>query len=332
MKELKADIKNKTFKRVYLLYGKEKYLTRYYENLIKETLLAPGTDIMNLDIFDGKTIPAERLTDACGTAPFLNDYRMVLARDTKLFVSGRKADADHITNFLTDIPESTVLVFVEDEVDKRGRLYKKLGETGRALEFKTPTDKELFEWVKNKVKKQGAVIANDAVHVLLRTSAHNMEALSGEIEKLTGYAGTCGEIKVSDVESICTPALETQIFDLVGAVCEKKPERALDLFNNMILMKEQPLVILTMITRQFRLVLQSKALAEKGRSNNEIADFLSVRGFVVAECLRQGNGFKTEELIAALRDCLEADMNIKSGRMSDKLAIEALIIKYALGF
>ena len=156
-----------------------------------------------------------------------------------------------------------------------------------------------------------------------------MEALSGEIEKLTGYAGTGGEIKVTDVESICTPALETQIFDLVGAVCEKKPERALDLFNNMILMKEQPLVILTMITRQFRLVLQSKALAEKGRSNNEIANFLSIRGFVVTECLRHSNGFKKEELISALKDCLEADMNVKSGRMSDKLAIETLIVKYA---
>ncbi|MDR1560630.1 MAG: DNA polymerase III subunit delta [Clostridiales bacterium] len=329
MKELKADIKSKTFKRVYLLYGAEKYLIRYYENLLKETLLPPGADIMNLDIFDGKAVSPDRIRDAVQTAPFLNEYRLVLARDTKLFVSGRKADSEKTVDILGNIPESTVLVFVEDEADKRLRLFKRAGEAGRIVEFKTPTDKELSEWVVNMVKKRGGTIARDAVAVLLRTAAHNMEALSTEIAKLTGYVGAGREIKASDIESVCTPALETQIFDLVGAVGNKKPERALDIFSNMLLMKEQPLVVLTMIARQFRIVLQSKALAEKGRSNNDIANFLSIRGFVVTECLRQGRGFKTDDLISALKDCLEADMNIKSGRISDKLAVETLIVKYA---
>ncbi|MDR2649216.1 MAG: DNA polymerase III subunit delta [Clostridiales bacterium] len=329
MKELRADIKNKTFKRAYLLYGHEKYLVRYYENLLKETLLAPGASVMNLDIFEGGTISAKRIYDAVQTVPFLNDYRLVMARGTKLFVSGRKADSEEAADILRDIPESTVLAFVEDEVDKRLRLFKKVGETGRIVEFKTPTDKELSEWVKNMIKKRGGGIARDAVSALLRATAHNMEALSAEIEKLTGYVGEGAEIKVSDIESVCAPALETQIFDLVGAVGDKKPARALDIFSNMLLMKEQPLVVLTMITRQFRLVLQSKAMAEKGRSNNDIANFLSIRGFVVTECLRQANGFKTDDLIAALKDCLEADMNIKSGRIADKLAVETLIVKYA---
>ena len=329
MKELKADIKNRTFKRAYLLYGDEKYLIHYYENLLKETLMPAGADIMNLDIFENKSVSVERISDACHTAPFLNDYRLILVRDSKLFISGRKADSEYMAGVLGDLPESTILVFVEDEVDKRSRLYKKLGETGRLQEFKTPGDKELFEWVNNSVKKRGGRITRDAIQVLLRNTAHNMQALSSEIEKLTAYTGISGEINNDDIKSICTPVLETQIFDLVGAVGEKKPERALDIFNNMVLMKEQPLVVLTMIARQFRLVLQSKALSEKGCSNNEIANFLSIRGFVVTECLRHANGFKTEELIAALKDCLEADLNVKSGRMSDRLAVETLITKYA---
>ena len=329
MKDLKADIKNMSFKRAYLLYGEEKFLVKYYENQIKDTLLPPGSQIMNLDIFEGKSASSERIADACRTAPFMNDYRLVLVRGSKLFITGRKADSDFLSGFLEEIPDSTVLVFIEDEIDKRSRMFKKLGETGRTLEFKTPTDKELFEWVNNMVKKRGGSISRDAVQLLLRTAAHNMDALSAEIEKLTGYVGAGKEIKVSDIESVCTPALETRIFDLVDAVGEKKPERALDIFNNMLLMKEQPLIVLTMIARQFRLVLQAKELAEKGRSNNEIADFLSIRGFVVTECLRQGLGFKTDDLIAALKDCLEADINIKSGRISDELAVETLIVKYA---
>jgi len=329
IKELKADIKNGDFKRVYLFYGKERYLVRQYENRIKEALLPPGSEIMNFDLYESKSASAEAISYACQTAPFLNDYRLVLIRDSKLFVTGRKADSDYMAEVLPDIPESTVLIFIEDDIDKRIRLFKKLGEIGSVVEFKTPTDKDLTEWVKVIVKKRGGHIGGEAIKALIRTTAHNMEALSAEIEKLSGFVGEGKEIKLSDIEHVCTIALETQIFNLVGAVGEKKPERALDIFSNMILMKEQPLVVLTMIIRQFRLVLQSKILAEKGRSDNEIAKFLSVRGFVVAECLRQANRFKTDELMDALRDCLRADMDIKSGRISDKLAVETLIVKYA---
>jgi len=329
MKELKADIKNRAFKRAYLLYGEEKFLIRYYENQIKETLLPSGADIMNFDVFEDKAASVERITDACRTAPFFNDYRLVLVRDSKLCVPGRKADSDYICDFLAEIPESTVLVFIENEVDKRSRLFKKLSDAGYAVEFKTPSEKELSDWVNNMLRKRGRSIARDAVQALLRAAARNMEALSSEIEKLTDYVGAGRPITVSDIDKICTPALETQIFDLVDAVGAKKPERALDLFNNMLLMKEQPMVVLTMIIRQFRLVLLAGELAEKGRSNNDIANFLSIRGFVVTECLRQGHGFKKDELTAALKDCLDADMNIKSGRISDELAVETLIVKYA---
>jgi len=329
MKELKADIKNRSFKRVYLLYGEEKYLVRYYANLLKETLLPAGADIMNLDVYEEKSATAESIADACRTAPFLNDCRLVLIRDSRLFLPGRKADSDPLADFLADIPESTVLLFVEEEIDKRGRLYKKLNDLGRAVEFKTPPDKELLDWINNMVKKRGASLSRDAAQVLLRTTARSMEALSAEIEKLTGYTGPGGQITITDIENICVPALETQIFNLVDALGNKKPERALDIFNNMLLMKEQPMVVLTMIIRQFRLVLLAKELADKGRSNIDIAESLSIRGFVVTECLSQGRGFKTDDLTSALRDCLEADMNIKSGRISDKLAVETIIVKYA---
>jgi len=329
MKDLKADIRDKTYKRAYLLYGEEKFLIRYYENLLKEALLPSGADIMNYDAFEDKAVSGQRILDACRTAPFFNEYRMVLVRDSKLFVPGRKADADFTADFLAEIPESTVLVFVEGDVDRRSRLFKKLSDAGGAAEFKTPADKELSVWVNNMVKKRGCGIAANAAQLLLRTTARNMEALSSEIEKLTGYVGAGRQIAASDVEEICTPALETQIFSLVDAVGAKNPERALDLFNNMLLMKEQPLIILTMIIRQFRLVLLVRELSGKGRSNNDIANFLSIRGFVVTECLRQGSGFKKDDLASALKDCLEADLNIKNGRMSDKLAIETIIVKYS---
>jgi DNA polymerase-3 subunit delta len=284
---------------------------------------------MNLDVFDGKNFTADQILDAAQTVPFMSERRLVLVRGSHLFASGRKADSERLAVFVPDIPDTAILLFIEDDVDRRGRLFKKVNEAGLAVEMKAPSEKELLDWVTNMCKKRERKVSRDTILTLLRYTAHNMESLANEMEKLFGVTSVGAEITREDIEAVCTPALETRIFDLVDAVGNKRPERALDIFSNMLLMKEQPLVILVMIARQFRLITQSKALAEKMRSASEIAALLCVRVFIVTECLRQANQFTSEGLLSALRDCLEADINIKSGRISDKLAVETLIIKYA---
>ncbi|MDR3240485.1 MAG: DNA polymerase III subunit delta [Clostridiales bacterium] len=338
MKRLKASFKNGDFQRAYLLYGEEKYLIRHYENQFKEKLLTPDSEMMNFEIFEGKNAPIDSIIDAARTMPFFHERRLIFVRDSRLFAAGRKEDSEKMSAFLPVIPDTTVLVFVEDEVDRRGRLYKKMAELGHAAELQPPAEKELYDWVGNMFKKRGKNISKETIQFLLRTVGRGMEELAGEIEKLTAYQGesapefkakTKSEITAEDVAAVCPPALETRIFDLIDAVGHKKPEIALDIFSNMLIMKEQPLMVLTMIARQFRLMLQSKVLREKGHSTGDIAALLSMRSFVVSECLRQSQNFSQEEMLAALEDCLSADLGIKMGRLGDRIALETLIVKYA---
>ena len=209
------------------------------------------------------------------------------------------------------------------------RIFKKLNETDRAAEMKPPSEKELCDWVINMAKKREREISRAAVQFLLRRSDRDMNSLSNEIEKLVSLTPSGAEITREEIETSCAPALTARIFDLVGAVGNKEPERALDIFGDIILMKEQPLAVLIMIARQFRLMIQCKALSEKNRSSPEIASALNLRGFIVTECLRQSRLFSMGALLEALNACLDADIKIKSGRVSDKTAIEILIVKFA---
>ena len=330
VKTIKNDLKNRTGKRVYLLYGEERYLLNYYARAFTDTWLDAPARLMNRDVFDGKAETA-RIMDAANTMPFLSDTRLVYARDTRLFTAGRKDETEAMAEYLPDIPESTILIFVESEVDKRNRLYKKTAELGRAVAFVTPAESELTEWVMNIFKKKGQTITAENARRLLRTVLHNMEAVYAEADKLSDYAGERKEITAEDIQTVCSPSLETRIFDLVDAVGYGRGADALGMYRRMLIMKEQPLVILAMLARQFRLVLQCKAYGEKKAGSGEIAKALDLRGFIVDECLRQSRHFTVERLIDALRDCGDLDLRVKTGLINVETGVETLIIRYAAG-
>jgi DNA polymerase-3 subunit delta len=153
--------------------------------------------------------------------------------------------------------------------------------------------------------------------------------LLAEAGKLAAYTGERKEITAQDIDAVCSPALEVRIFDLIGAVSSRNGSKALLLYRNMLQMKESPLMVLVMMARQFRLILQCKAAQEKGMHPSEIAKVLELRSFIVDECLRQGRAFNTAQLIQALKDFLDMDIRIKTGLMNAELGVEVLIIKGA---
>lgn len=329
MKEINADIKAGKFKRVYLLFGEESYLIRSYTEKLIKAIIPEGMETMNFDVFEGKNFSVQDVIDTAETLPFLNENRLLVLKDTGLFDVGRKDDSEALANYIAEIPESTIILFAESNVDKRNRLYKRVAETGYAAELNTPTEPELIDWTVKLFKNARKEISKGSAVYLLRTVAHSMESVQIESEKLISYKGDETEITTADIDEVCTKAMETRIFDLTDAIGNKKADVALDLYSNMILMKQSPIMVLTMIARQFRMILQCGFLNSNGNSAKDIATKLGLRSFVVNECLRQSRNFTADGLVKALNDCLETDVNIKTGKIVDRVAVEILIISHA---
>jgi len=327
MKELKADIRNKDFKRIYLLYGEERFLVEHYAKSIREAAVDPGMEQMNVEVFAGKTGDVNAAIEAAEAMAFMSDYRMVVMNDTGLFTAGRKDDSEKLAAFLPDIPDTTIILCLETGVDRRGRLYKKATEHGRAIEFKRVPEKDLTGWLDKIFAKEGKKLSPRAAQLLIGNTAGDMQLLYNEVQKLVAYSSG-NTIEASDAEAVCVKSLETRIFDLVAAVGNKDSRRALEIFNNMLLMKESPIMVLAMIARQLRLILQCKHLSGK-HAPGEVAAVLGLRGFMVSDYLRQSRNFTEDGLIAALKSTLDADFCIKTGKVGDKLAVEMLILVLA---
>jgi len=113
-------------------------------------------------------------------------------------------------------------------------------------------------------------------------------------------------------------------------MCNKRVSDALARYRDMLIIKESPIVILTMIIRQFRIILLSKCAKEKGMTIMQIAKEFNLRDFMVSEALGHGERFTVEELISALSECQKTDINIKTGVISPEFGVEMLIIKYGM--
>ena len=328
MKDLKNDFKTNQFKSVYLLYGEEPYLVRYYANQFTEQLLENA--MMNCDTFEGREFEAEAVIDAADTLPFLSERRLVYVKDSGLMAVGRKNDTEALAKFLPTISESTIMIFVETAVDKRNRLYKQIVSQGRAVDCKTPMEGELVRWVTNIFKKKGKEIPPHTARLLLSTVPKGMDAIYAEADKLGDFVGARAVITSEDIQAVCTKSLEARIFDLVGALCSGRTEKALIQYHNMLVAKEQPLMILTMMARQFRMILQCKTCAEKHMMQPKIAQALGLRDFIVRECIQQGENFTANQLLEALSDCQDTDIRIKTGLIDGQLGVELLIVRYSI--
>ena len=107
MQRLKEDIKNRAFHQLYLLYGEEDYLKKMYKNSLKQAVLE-GSDDINYSYFEGKDTDVLQIKETVETLPFFNDYRLVIVEDSGFFKS-----ANTLADYLEDMPESSIVVFVE---------------------------------------------------------------------------------------------------------------------------------------------------------------------------------------------------------------------------
>lgn len=332
MKELKKQWKNGEFKNCYLFYGAETFLVQNYEKTLTEAILPAGAEMMNLEILEEKRATAEKIMESAETFPFLNDKRLVVVKKSGFFQKGSaKEEGEKLLKYMEDLPETTCILFVEDKAEKNNRLYKKVASVGEVVEFKTPTERDLTAWIAKECKQGGLSIANSVVAQFLNRVEPNMEAMAQEIGKLIAYKSGEGEITVSDVLEVCTPSLESKVFDLVRAVAEAKPKQAITIYKNLLLQKQSPYMILSLVTRQFRLILETALLSADGLTNGMIAEKLEIREFQLREYQKQSRRFSVEQWQKALSECLDTDLQIKNGLVGEEIAVELLIMKYSAG-
>ncbi len=325
MKNLSEDIKSRNFRPLYLLYGEESYLKNEYKNRLKKAVLSEG-DMMNFSAYEGKGIDVQQLISQADTLPFFAERRLILVENSGFF----KKACPELVEYLPRLPQETVLLFVEDEVDRRSKLFKLVEKAGRAVEMKRQKESDLRKWVQGILRRENRKVTEEALNRFLEMTGDSMENISRELEKLLTYTLDKDGIELADVQAVCTVTLEDRMFDMLRAIADKRQRQALGLYYELLAQKEEPMRILFLLAQQFNRMFQAKSLREQGMDNASIAQKIGLRGpYQVNQYLTQARRYSTEALYQTVEDCVNAEEDIKTGRMGDRLAVEMLIVKFS---
>ena len=323
-KRLKTELSKGQLRRIYLLHGDEKFLISHYAAEIEKTV--SGNEPLYKDAYDN-TAKADEIIMAADTVPFFGEKRLVCVKDSKLFAAGRKAEAEQMAEYLPKIPEETVLLFIESEIDRRTRLYKKVQELDGTLDCTPPGPSDLIKWLTRLASERSKVLTFPTADLLIKTCGTDMTNLYGEMDKLIHYIGDNGkEITPKDIKAISTPTLEAKIFALTKAMGDGRTGDALKAYHDMIILKESPIMILTMIIRQLRITLLCKCALERKLPRAQIAKDLNIRDFVISEAATHGRRFTEKGLISALEHCQDTDIRVKTGLLDPEIGVEMLLI------
>ncbi len=323
MKVIKEHIKSGNYKQLYLLYGNESYLVKLYKDKLKSGLLSES-DEMNYSQFEGKDIELKEVNDIAQTLPFFSPRRLILIENSNLF----KTQSD-LSDLLKNIPESTFIIFAEQEVDKRNKAYKLIKDKGTIAEMNCLDEKNLKLFIVSLLEPFGKQITHNTTDYLLEKTGADMANISNEIEKLISYTLDKDIITFEDVDVVVTTQITGKIFQMMDAIGLKHRDKALSLYYDLLSVREKPLNILFLLMRHFNILLQVKELNANGYSTQVITDKVKVPAFTISKYISQSRNFNIKQLTSALKMSVDIEEQIKTGRIQEKIGVELLIISFS---
>lgn len=321
MQTLNQDIKEKSFKKIYLLYGDEPFLVGSYKKKLREAIT--GGDTMNFNYFEGKNPDVREIISLADTMPLFADRRLILVDGSGFFKSAQ----EELAAYLPQMPDTTCLVFAESEVDKRNRLYKRVKELGYAAELNKQDTAQLMRWAAGILGRDGRKISRPVMEYFLERTGDDMENIRMELEKLVCYTMGRDVITKEDVDAVGTVHVTSRVFDMVAAIVAGNTKKAMDLYEDLLTLKEPPMRILFLIARQFNQLLQIKELTAAGKDKGAMASALKVPPFAVGKLTAQARAFTRDQILSWVTLCVETEEAVKTGRLSDRLAVELLIAR-----
>ena len=309
MEKVKVQLKNRSPERIYLLTGTEMYLIssmkKHFINLIKEKNL-------NMEVYTHNPPVGKSLVASCFQMPIFEEFRLLIL-DRCL-----KKD-DYFVDHIGNLPESTVVVVIEPEIDKRGRLYKAIKKHGYICECNPCSPERLQAWTVKALKNAGKEINQSAYQHLLEIVGTDMNNLAGEIRKLNTVKESV--ITSEIIDNICFPIVENKIFEMINLALAGNKEKAMHEYADLVTLKESSYKILALINRQISILLQIKESLSK--SDSDLAKQLGIPPFAVR---KNRNCTKTsDELKALLERGVNLEYSIKTGKIKDDIAVAVML-------
>ncbi|MFA5127039.1 MAG: DNA polymerase III subunit delta [Patescibacteria group bacterium] len=280
----------------------------------------------NIDRLDGETIKADDFFQAISVTGFLASKKLIVVKN---ILANKKITSwqDSLLQFLKkqkDSREENYIIFWETEKpDARGKLYKTLKQFKYVEEFKELSNNELSVWVKKQADKNNKKISPGTIKLFLAYTGNDLWAINQELNKLFSYC--LEEITDQDIKKLTPAKIDENVFNLVDALSNRNKALAMKLVGDQLQAGANGQYLLSMIVRQYRLLIKTKLLAKQISYPGALAQALKIQPWLAEKTLRQSQGYTLEQLKNIYHQLLELDAKLKSTALDEQLLFTKMI-------
>lgn len=274
--------------------------------------------------FDASAASPQTVVSACNSFDLFGEGPFVVVRNLDAWNAAQKAV---IVDYLQDPPDGSDLLLLGKKLGTRERLFSAVKKVGDVADFQQPTGRALVKWLVGHATKLGLDLPEDVAEELANRVSGDKMRLLQEAEKLALYVGD-GTATLDDVEKLCPPDVQSNIFAFVDALAAGQRGRAVELLEALVGTGEPPLRLTFMVRRQFKLVARARALFERGVPQPEVAKDLKVPPFVARKLSEQARKLDERDLERALATVMDLESGLKGGsNLGDGLQVELAVLR-----
>jgi DNA polymerase-3 subunit delta len=337
---------------IYVLWGTDRFTRDEQVRGLKRRMLAEPFGEYNLTVLTGDDVRVRDVRAVADALPFMGDRRLVVVEGLLGRVTGRGKSAPRrarparattakkstakaadtsaedgpaveLAALLNDLPDSTALVLVEDQVDPAQVESLLPPNRSHVRGYERPKPGELGKWIEKRAKQHGGKLEAAANRQLAQLAPDDLGLLDTEILKLITYAGSRA-VTVDDV-TLLSASPEVTIFGLLDAIGQNQRGQALAHLRQLFQRGERSEGIIPQIAGALRRLIQAREMLDQGMRGSALANKLGVHPYVAQKTEQQARGYRIEQLEAALRRLLLTDRAIKTGEAEPELALELFI-------
>lgn len=306
----------------YLIYGND-------YGLIKREIDKITNGIIDVVKYDLSVSNVSEVIEEASCMSLFGDKKVVIGENA-LFLTGANTSVNHDIDYLTSYVNAenhdniVILTVVQDKLDERKKIVKLLKKNVTVIHKETIDEKDLPKFVIKEFLNNGYKIDYKTASYFVDYVGKNVDILLSEINKMIIYKDTDKEIFIEDILNISSKGFNDNVFDLSDAIMKKDFKKIFSCYNDLMILKEEPIKIIALLASQFTLVYQSKLLSKEGFMSKDIASTLKVHPYRVKLALE--TNYPDFELKDILKKLHNLDYEIKTGKVDKIVGLENFLL------
>lgn len=327
---------------VVLLYGREQYLVDWAIERAISLYINPVAKTMDCTFIDEDDLQDQSLSDAViaasETLPLFSEKRVVVVRGSKVFTGDTGRDAEKIAEYISDVPDTTLLIFRTDEINAKKKLPAAVAKVGKLYEFDGLPREDLAAFVSKRFKAQNLDVPNSVMRIIIeetgyfnRESDYNLYALNNDVTKMIALAkaDVGANARAVVTEEIAKQTIEGDVessaIDFINHLCSGEKNKAFKLLNNILDEDNDAYRLIGLMVSQFELILGIRGLQDAKVIPSVIQSKLGLQKWRYDKLRPFAEKMSREKLRNLLIKIYEIDRNIKTGNISGRIAMEMII-------